>query len=178
MVRFDDRAVVLGEFEQINRQSVRLSLCLCLRLTLCPSVSVVTVYVSLSGFRSICVYLMFDSQSVCQSVLLSVNMSVWLVCICVCVCLFVSLSVFVDLSVSIVWAFRRLKKPRCRVMSARGYALHSVCPQLSFFFIRERFVNSRLVGRGSTDTDSYTLAERTQLISEFSQNFGTDRYDK
>ena len=34
---------------------------------------------------------------------------------------------------SIVWAFRRLKKPRCREMSARGYALHSVCPQLSFF---------------------------------------------
>ena len=29
---------------------------------------------------------------------------------------------------SIVWAFRRLKKPRCREMSARGYALHSVCP--------------------------------------------------
>ena len=35
---------------------------------------------------------------------------------------------------SIVWAFRRLKKPRCRGMSARGYALHSVCPQLSFLF--------------------------------------------
>ena len=34
---------------------------------------------------------------------------------------------------SIVWAFRRLKKPKCREMSARGYALHSVCPQLSFF---------------------------------------------
>ena len=33
---------------------------------------------------------------------------------------------------SIVWAFRRLKKPRCREMSARGYALHSLCPQLSF----------------------------------------------
>ena len=30
---------------------------------------------------------------------------------------------------SIVWAFRRLKKPRCREMSARGY----VCLQLSFF---------------------------------------------
>ena len=27
---------------------------------------------------------------------------------------------------SIVWAFRRLKKPRSREMSARGYALHSV----------------------------------------------------
>ena len=34
---------------------------------------------------------------------------------------------------SIVWAFRRLKKPRSREMSARGYALHSVCSQLSFF---------------------------------------------
>ena len=33
---------------------------------------------------------------------------------------------------SIVWAFRRLKKPSCREMSARGYAFHSVCPQLSF----------------------------------------------
>ena len=26
----------------------------------------------------------------------------------------------------IVWEFRRLKNPRCRDMSARGYALHSV----------------------------------------------------
>ena len=34
---------------------------------------------------------------------------------------------------SIVWAFRRLKKPRCREMSAWGYALYSVCPQLTFF---------------------------------------------
>ena len=34
---------------------------------------------------------------------------------------------------SIVWAFRRLKKPRSREKSARGYALHSVRPQLSFF---------------------------------------------
>ena len=33
---------------------------------------------------------------------------------------------------SIVWAFRWLKKPRCREMSARGYALHKVYPQLSF----------------------------------------------
>ena len=33
---------------------------------------------------------------------------------------------------SIFWAFCRLKKPRCQEMSARGYALHSVCPQLSF----------------------------------------------
>ena len=33
---------------------------------------------------------------------------------------------------SIAWAFRRLKKPRCREMSARGYELHSACPQLSF----------------------------------------------
>ena len=35
---------------------------------------------------------------------------------------------------SIVWAFGRLKKPRCWEMSARGYALDSVCPQISFFF--------------------------------------------
>ena len=33
---------------------------------------------------------------------------------------------------SIVWALRRLKKPRSREMSARGYALHSVRPQLYF----------------------------------------------
>ena len=33
---------------------------------------------------------------------------------------------------SIVWTFRRLKKPRRREMSARGYALHNVCPKLSF----------------------------------------------
>ena len=33
------------------------------------------------------------------------------------------------------WTFRRLKKPRCREMSARGYALHSVCTQLSFLFL-------------------------------------------
>ena len=29
-------------------------------------------------------------------------------------------------------AFRRLKNPRCREMSVRGYALHSVCPLISF----------------------------------------------
>ena len=34
---------------------------------------------------------------------------------------------------SIVWAFLRLNKPRCREMSVRGYAFHSVRPQLSFF---------------------------------------------
>ena len=33
---------------------------------------------------------------------------------------------------SIVWAFRRLKKPRNRKMSARGYALHSICAFLFF----------------------------------------------
>ena len=38
---------------------------------------------------------------------------------------------------SIVWAFRRLKKPRRREIVAikrvaRGYARYSVCPQLSF----------------------------------------------
>ena len=34
---------------------------------------------------------------------------------------------------SIVWAFRLLKKPRRREMSARGYALYSVCSQFYFF---------------------------------------------
>ena len=33
---------------------------------------------------------------------------------------------------SIFWAFRRLKKPRSREMSARSYALYSVCTRLSF----------------------------------------------
>ena len=33
---------------------------------------------------------------------------------------------------SIVCAFRRIKKPKSREMSARGYAIHSVCTQLSF----------------------------------------------
>ena len=32
-----------------------------------------------------------------------------------------------------IWAFRRLKKTKIREMSARGYAIHSVCPQLSFY---------------------------------------------
>ena len=35
---------------------------------------------------------------------------------------------------SIVWAFRRLQKLTSREMSARGYALYSVCPQLSFLY--------------------------------------------
>ena len=43
---------------------------------------------------------------------------------------------------SIVWAFPRLKKPRCREMSARGYAPHSVCLQLSFFSFTVVFVVS------------------------------------
>ena len=38
---------------------------------------------------------------------------------------------------SIVWASRRLEKSRCRKMSARGYALHSVWPQLSFSLIHQ-----------------------------------------
>ena len=35
---------------------------------------------------------------------------------------------------SIVWAFRSLKKPRIREMSARGYALHISWPQLFFSY--------------------------------------------
>ena len=42
---------------------------------------------------------------------------------------------------SIVWAFRRLKKPRYREMSARGYALYSVCPQPFFCFLEARCVS-------------------------------------
>ena len=37
---------------------------------------------------------------------------------------------------SIVWVFCRLKNPRSRKMSARSYALYSVCPQFSFLFSR------------------------------------------
>ena len=39
---------------------------------------------------------------------------------------------------ALVWAFRRLKKSRNREMSARGYALRSVCSQLSFLFFSFR----------------------------------------
>ena len=35
---------------------------------------------------------------------------------------------------STVWGFRRLKKLRSREMSARGYELHSVCPQTFLSF--------------------------------------------
>ena len=41
---------------------------------------------------------------------------------------------------SVVWAFRRLKKPRYREMSAHSYALYSVCPQLSFFLFSKLFL--------------------------------------
>ena len=34
---------------------------------------------------------------------------------------------------SIAWAFRRVKKPSSREMSARGYALHSVRPPTFLF---------------------------------------------
>ena len=36
----------------------------------------------------------------------------------------------------IVWAFRRIEKPGIQEISARGYALHIVCTQLSFLFQR------------------------------------------
>ena len=47
---------------------------------------------------------------------------------------------------SIVWAFRRLKKPRCREMSARGYAFYSVWPQLSFFLFWLGFESVPVLG--------------------------------
>ena len=43
---------------------------------------------------------------------------------------------------SIVWVFRRLKKPRIRKMSARGYALHSLRPQLFFPQLESYIVSS------------------------------------
>ena len=45
---------------------------------------------------------------------------------------------------SIVWASRRLEKPMCREMSARGYPLHSVCAQLSFFPLSFRLYPQRV----------------------------------
>ena len=39
---------------------------------------------------------------------------------------------------SIVWGFRRLKKLRCREMSARGYALNSVLPPTFLFFLFDK----------------------------------------
>ena len=52
---------------------------------------------------------------------------------------------------SIVWAFRRLKKPRCREMSSSGYALHSVYPQPSFLylcFLFEYTIDSEIIVEG------------------------------
>ena len=58
---------------------------------------------------------------------------------------------------SIVWAFRRLKKPRCGEMSARGYALHSVCPQLSFLhWLHLTLLNAR-------ESASPSYRHKTQL---------------
>ena len=53
----------------------------------------------------------------------------------------------------IVWAFRRHKKPRYRKISARGYALHSVCPQHPFpsLNIVSRYIlHSDTLSRNST----------------------------
>ena len=51
---------------------------------------------------------------------------------------------------SIVWAFRRLKKPRSREMSARSYALHSVCLNFPSFFS-----TSQLAAVNAAAEDSY-----------------------
>ena len=62
---------------------------------------------------------------------------------------------------SIVLAFRRLKKPRCREMSARDYSLHSVCPQL--FFFSRKISSSSL---GATDMlDSRNQSEVRRVSS-------------
>ena len=47
---------------------------------------------------------------------------------------------------SVVWAFRWFKKPRCREVSARGYALYSVCP-LSFTFHKSIHLSMISAGR-------------------------------
>ena len=57
---------------------------------------------------------------------------------------------------SIVWAFRRLKKPWCREMSARGYALYSVYSQLYFFSVlcvKDNDVCHRVIMKWGRDND-------------------------
>ena len=49
---------------------------------------------------------------------------------------------------SIVWTFHRLKKPRCQEMSARGYALHSICHQRTLHRISIRIRFYRACGCG------------------------------
>ena len=41
-------------------------------------------------------------------------------------------------------SFRSLKKPMCREMSARGYAIHSLCPQLSFSILHINVCDARI----------------------------------
>ena len=49
--------------------------------------------------------------------------------------------------------FAGSKKPRCREMSARVYALHSVCPQLSFFPLQpDAFTSVKLRRKHSRST--------------------------
>ena len=71
---------------------------------------------------------------------------------------------------SIVWAFRRLKKPMSREMSARGYALHSLRPQLLSFcpiykpihWHRKRNVWGK---RSFSSKPTWTLGTRLQSFS-------------
>ena len=74
---------------------------------------------------------------------------------------------------SIVWAFRRLKKPRCREMNARGYALYSVRP---LFFFECRHVVFPIVNSGnnsskSNSEDGHSLAWQDRLQVFFKKMF-------
>ena len=64
----------------------------------------------------------------------------------------------------IVWAFRTLKKPRSREMSARGYSLHSVCPQLSF-----PSPIKRIVGLSANKADNFIYLRFLHVSAMYNQ---------
>ena len=83
---------------------------------------------------------------------------------------------------SIVWTFPRLKKPSCREMSGRGYALYSVRPQISFSFgiirnitllqsLRERLDNASSLAvdadwADDTSSGSESEADEVQVLDK------------
>ena len=72
---------------------------------------------------------------------------------------------------SIVWAYHRLKKPRIREMSARS-ALHSVCPQLSFFsFQRPSLYGATSVLTRRSSSRSSTRSAEDRGVSSIDDYF-------
>ena len=68
---------------------------------------------------------------------------------------------------SIVWAFRRLKKPRSREMIARGYALHSVCHHISFHpKNNEREKGRQTDGDGDLSDINVRFVSRKQALNQ------------